>query len=232
MFPVDEIGKIADVGPSGRHLNTCANMSSMPGEKAWRSIYENKSGMITSIQIEPYTYVMPKRGEEKRANMYWSKRSSLLIPERIQPDVSRATAIHSSEPTMGASWTGIRARGENPDTWTKAMAVYLNSTLGIISILGVRIPKKLLYPYYSMKENKKRIPVPILADDQARALADAYDKVATKKLGRWREDEDPVRMEIDSIVGGILGQDAADITRMRFELSREPMVTKQRYGLQ
>ena len=232
LFPADEIGKIADVGPSGRHLNTCASMSDMPGEGAWRSIYQNKSSMITSIQIEPYTYVVPKHGQKKRANMYWSKRSSLLIPERIQTDVSRATAIHSSEPTMGASWTGIRARGENPDVWTKAMAVYLNSTLGIISILGVRIPKKLLYPYYSMKENKKRIPVPVLTADHARALADAYEKVATKKLGRWREDDDPVRMEVDSIVGNILEQDSTDIKRMRFELSREPMVTKQRYVLQ
>ena len=231
MFPVAEIGKIADVGPSGRHINACVKMSDIPGNDAWRSIYENKSGMITSIQIEPYTYVVPKQGKEKRARMYWSKRSSLLIPERIQPNLATALAIHSSEPTVGASWTGVRARGPNPDTQTKAMAVYLNSTMGIISMLGVRIPKKLLYPYYSMKENKKRIPMPKLTDDQARAMSTIFDKVAMKKLGRWREDGDPVRMEIDCFVGNVLGQDAEDIRRMRLELSREPMVTGKRYEM-
>ena len=37
--------------------------------------------------------------------------------------------------------------------WPKAMVVYLNSTLGIVSILGARIPNVLSYAKFSLEEN-------------------------------------------------------------------------------
>ena len=240
MFNTKRLGDIADVGPNGRTITMYMKRSDAPGRYCWESIYGNETGRITSMRAEPYTYVKPKCGKTKEARRFWSRRATLLLPERIQPNITRAAAINSTIPTVGTSWTGVRPRGNESllnervggwtEAWPKAMAVYLNSTPGIIALLGVRIPRKLMYPTYSLEENQRRIPVPHLTQAQVVSMATAYDRLAGRKLGLWRDHADKVRTQLDGVVCKTLGLDAEDVARMRRELSREPMVTGRQYG--
>ncbi len=232
LFPIAHLGDVADVGPNGRTITMYMKQSSLPGKYGWRSIYGNETDRITSIQVEPYTYVIPKPDKIRAAKQFWSKRARLLLPERIQPNIVRAAVINSTQPTVGTSWTGVRPRGTDKEMWSKAMSVYLNSTLGIISLLGVRIPRKLMYPRYSLEENQRRIPVPkVLTKTKMRLLCRTYDVTATEVIGQWDDHGDPVRTRLDCAVGTVLKLDEDDVRRMRFELSREPMVTGKRYIL-
>ena len=110
------------------------------------------------------------------------------------------------------------------------MATYLNSTLGIVSILGVRIPNVLSYPKFSLEENQRRIPVPDLTYKQVSRLAVAYDRLSGLTLGRWSEHADKARTALDDAVCRTLELNAEVVATTRFELSREPMVTGKRYN--
>lgn len=242
MFKVVEIGKVADVGPNGRTITMYMNRSDTPGKHGWASIWGNETGRIQSMQIEPYTYVVPKANKKKEADRFWTNRATLLLPERIRLNLVHVTTICSTIPTVGTSWTGVRPHTSDAwsdkrrklwyGSWPKAMAVYLNSTPGIIALLGVRIPKQLSYPNYSLEENQRRIPVPRLTCQQVSKLAVVYDQLCTAQLGLWRNSSDKTRIALDKAICETLGLDEEVVDRMRHELSREPMVTGRRYGEQ
>lgn len=229
IFKVAHLKNLASVSPSGRHLSMYVECSATPGKYGWRSLYNNKTDKIKSIQADPYTYIIPKEGKLKKAEEYWASRSILLVPIFLQPNLTRPSAVISSIPTIGSSWTSVRPlESTNSKRWSLAMATYFNSTIGIVSLLGVRIPKKPLFPRFSV-ENHARIPVPRLSPKQIDNLADAYKKHARKKIGRWCESNDPIRSSIDTVVASTLSIDIEYVDNVRFELSREPMCTGKRY---
>ena len=229
LFKVTHLKNIASVSPSGRHLSMYVNCSDVPGKYGWRSLYKNITSMIKSIEVKPYTYIVPKEGKIKNAEKYWANRSTLLVPIFLQPNLARPTAVISSIPTIGVSWTSVTPHDStHGKRWSLAMAMYFNSTIGIVSLLGVRIPKKPLFPRFSV-ENHAKIPVPILSAKQINDLADAYKNHATEKIGLWCESDDPVRSSIDATISSSLGVDIEYVNTMRFELSREPMCTGKSY---
>lgn len=234
LLQVVELGKIADVGPNGRTITMYMNRSETPGRYGWASIYGNETGRIRSMQVEPYTYVTPKHDKIKEAERFWEQRSTLLLPERIRLNLARVSAIYSTIPTIGASWTGVIQHIQEMWSathrvwWNKAMAAYLNSTVGMVALLGVRIPKDLTYPTYSLDENQRRIPVPDFTQTQASQLAAVYDRLCNNTLGLLRDSSDKTRIALDDTVCKTLGIEGVD--RIRYELSREPMITGKRYG--
>ena len=233
LFKVKKLGDVADVGPNGRTLVMYMQKSNVPGKEGWRSIFENKSNKIQSIQNKPYTFVIPKKGKISEANNFWSNRATLLLPERIRLNLAHVSAIKSTMPTVGTSWTGVRplaSTAKNTEKWSKAMALYLNSTLGWIAILGIKIPNVLSYPRFSLDDSQRIIPVPILNNLQIDELAQIFDKYATKVIGLLRDPDDSVRVHFDSKLCDILKIDLELVTRVREDLSREPMCTNNQYS--
>ena len=106
--------------------------------------------------------------------------------------------------------------------WCKSMTAYFNSSLGIVSMLGVRIPRKPLYPRFSV-ENHASIPVPNMDEKAMDILAHAYDNNAVKRIGEWKCRDDPVRKVLDVAVSKALGVDVKVTSEVRTHLSREPM---------
>ena len=216
--------------------------SDVPGKKGWRSIYGNETGRIQSMSVSPYTYVVPKPDKIKEAERFWKQRATLLLPERIRVNLARVTAINSTIPTVGTSWTGARPHAQESwpakqrarllAAWPKAMVAYLNSTLGIVSILGARIPNVLSYTRFSLEENQRRIRVPDLTHRQILSLATVFDKMSGNTLGLWRDHANKARVALDKAVCETMNLDVEDVDRMRHELSREPMVTDRRYNEQ
>lgn len=229
LFKATHLKNIASISPSGRHLSMYAECSDVSGKYGWRSLYNNKTSILKSMEVSPYTYIVPKKGKLKKAEEYWASRSILLVPIFVQPNLARPTAVISTVPTIGVSWTSVRPyESSRKKEWSLAMAMYFNSTIGIVSLLGVRIPKKPLFPRFSV-ENHAKIPIPILSPKQIDDLAGAYKNFAMKKIGLWRESDDPIRSGIDAVVSSSLKINIEYVNNMRFELSREPMCTGERY---
>ena len=228
LFDTVTLLKMAYVEPSGRHLNMYVNNSgNLPRSGDWGSIYEHRTKEITSMENHPYTVIVPKDSKRARAEEYWAARTHLLIPITVQPNITHVAAIYSPTKTLGQAWQSIRPRlimsnTEKEKMWCKSMTAYFNSSLGIVSMLGVRIPRKPLYPRFSV-ENHASIPVPNMDEKAMDILAHAYDNNAVKRIGEWKCRDDPVRKVLDVAVSKALGVDVKVTSEVRTHLSREPM---------
>lgn len=232
IFEMKKLGDIADVSPNGRTLSMYCKKSDVPGSYNWRSIYGHETKHIISLQADPYTYILPKKGKLKEAKKFWSKRATLLLPETLQPNITHVSALNSSLPTVGVSWTPVRPypnTTENHTKWSKAITAYLNSTVGIISILGIRIPRKPLYPRFSINGCQDSIPVPSFLETDISTLSDIFDDVAKIETRKWSDPNDPIRIKLDKSLSKIIKLDYPLVEKMRFELSQEPMCTGKRY---
>lgn len=232
IFETKKLGDIADISPNGRTLSMYCKKSHVPGSYNWRSIYGHQTKHIISLQADPYTYILPKKGKLKEAKNFWSKRATLLLPETLQPNITHVSALNSSLPTVGMSWTPVRPypnTTENPTKWSKAITAYLNSTVGIISMLGIRIPRKPLYPRFSITGCQDSIPIPSFSEPDIGMLSDIFDDVAKTETRKWSDPNDPIRIKLDKSLSKIIKNDYPLVEKIRFELSQEPMCTGKRH---
>lgn len=218
-----------------------SNSESRPADHpAWPTKWTHKTSETETMHAVPNSYLvrnMPttKKYTEKQwkkiADTAWSRRGLLHITEKVQLDLVRVFAITNDSGFIGSAWHSLTPKpemGHDVHAWSKAMTVYLNSTLGVIAMLGVRTFKKLPYPRWGV-ENVRSIPVPTLDAKQVAVLAASYDKLADQKLGLLRQPTN-ARGELDRAVGKALGVSINLIAAARLELSNEPMITARQYG--
>jgi len=235
LFEAARLGDVADVR-CGRDVRGCFDTSRTPDRDARASVYGHDTSRVVSIESRPYAYLVPKQGMGERAKKVWSRASHLLFPEKLRLNLAHVTAVCSPDETVGTSWYNVRPRAAAAAEgaagrlrWSKAMAVFLNSTPGIVAVLGVRIPTVLSRPRFS-NAGARDTPVPRLSAKQEKTLAGAYDRYAARPIGLLAEQDDPVRRGIDDAISRLLGIPGDTIERMRRELAREPMCTGRRYG--
>ena len=232
---------IAHVGPNGRLTSMFFQFSREPSTGSVPTVYEHNSPnqramkrnspIIQSMRVQADGYLTVKPGKEGDANRFWRQRGRLLIPERLGLSLIRAAAICPDFATIGSAWTPVRFKREGDDQHAreKAMCVYFNSSVGRVALLGARIFWTLCYVKWSLA-NQRAIRVPDFDAEQANALATVYDEVRDETLGAWREPNCPVHTALDDAVARALECPAEDITLLRHELAKEPMITGRRYG--
>ena len=134
------------------------------------------------------------------------------------------------ERTVGSIWTPCRPHDASI---AKALCLYLNSTLGLLSLLGERDNRVPSYPAFSM-DTLRALCVPNFTELESVErdfLTNWFDQVSKEPLMSLpRMDEDPVRRQIDDAVSKALGIDPDWVARIRRELAREPSVTNARYA--
>lgn len=115
-----------------------------------------------------------------------------------------------------------------PEDIAKALCLYLNSTPGLLSLLGERDNRKPSYPSFSL-DTLRSAPVPdltALAEPELEMLSGRFDWLQHEPLQPFPlMADDPVRAQIDDAVIQALALDAEWIAAIRRELSREPSVT-------
>ncbi len=164
---------------------------------------------------------------KSKAQDAWNEAGLLHVTERVQLDLARVFAIRTDSKSVGSAWHSLTPKSGDPVLWSKAMVVYLNSTLGAIAMLGSRTFKKLPYPRWGV-DNIRQIPVPILNAKITKTLAATYDKYADQDIGLFMRPTS-VRGALDEAVGRALGVSGDLISYTRLELSKEPMITGKRY---
>ena len=139
--------------------------------------------------------------------------------------LARVAAVMLPEPAVGSIWTPCRP---HDPSISKALWLYLNSTPGLLSLLGARDNRKPSYPSFSL-DTLRSLPVPNFAvlGVASRDLLDSwFDWLENETLLPFPQmHEDPVRRQIDEAVTLALGLDADWVATMRRELAREPSVT-------
>ena len=107
----------------------------------------------------------------------------------------------------------------------------MNSTPGILSLLGGRDNRVPSYPSFSL-DTLRSLPVPNFVDLEStrrKSLSSWFDWLRYDKLSPFpRMHEDWVRQQIDEAVINALGLDSEWIASVRRELAREPSVMDRR----
>ena len=232
LFPVVALGDIANVGPAGQRIRDVFTKRTAADAAGRRALWHNDTARTQTLRARPDTYIRAKPNKRSRqlADRYWEQRSNLLLCAKPRLNKCRVVAVWLEETTLGSLWVPVRPlvgddlHPHDPTQWAKALAVWWNSTLGVISIIAAASPKTLSRPDLSL-DAMRSLPVPLTTSEQSKALASVFDRHADEPLNPLSVAETcPARADIDQAVADILGWTGEDIARARRELAREPSV--------
>ena len=223
--PTVPLGQLAKIGPAGQRIRDAYTNSSMPTASGRRALWYHKTDTTQSMMAQTDVYIEPKESKRHLADSYWSQRSQMLLPHRLRLNLARVIAVTLPEPALGSIWTPCRPHDA---AMSKALCLYLNSTPGLLSLLGARDNRVPAYPSFSL-DTLRSLPVPNFAelgDAERDLLGGWFDRLANQTLLSLPQiHEDPVRRQIDDAVGPALGLDSEWVATLRRELAWEPSVT-------
>ena len=235
LYPSTALGNIADIGPAGQRIRDAFTKSSMPDAQGRVSLWHHDTEITQSMAAKPDTHITAKPEKVHLAESYWQERSTLLLPMRARLNTVRMLGVRLNAPAVGSAWTPCRIAiaGMDGQTLEKALCVYLNSSIGVLALLGNRSNKVPSYPRFSIDDLRKLI-VPNFAaigESAVAGLAAAYDALAERTLLPLpRMDGCPVRLALDDAVCAAPGLDGERVATIRRNLAAEPSVTGKRYA--
>ena len=226
--PTVPLSDLADVGPAGQRIRDAYTRSDMPTESGRRALWYHKTDITQSMRAETDVYIEPKSSRRHLADKYWEQRGPMLLPTQLRLNLARVAAVMLPESAVGSRWTPCHPH--DPDI-ARALCLYLNSTLGLLSMLGARDNRVPSYPSLSL-DTLRSVPVPdfaALAETEREMLSGWFDWLQYETLQPFPlMADDPVRAQIDGAVVQALALDAEWIADIRRHLPREPSVTNRR----
>lgn len=226
------LGAVSEIGPSGRRIRDSYRKSDIPTASGRRALWHHKTDTLRTMRASEDMFIEPKSDKADLAEKYWSERSRLLVPGQLRLPLTQVAAVVVDRRTVGSRWSPCRPHDRKPQT-AYALAAYLNSSLGLLALLGSRDNKSPSYPAFSL-DTLRSVPVPDFMHygDRARdALSNTFDNLKNEVLLPLPEmDQDPVRRELDDAVTDALDLDPEWVTGIRRALSEEPSITGKRFG--
>ena len=235
LFPSISLGRISEIGPEGRRIRDAFRRSNMPDEQERVALWHHDTERIQAMFTTWDTHLSAKPAKTHLAKKYWGQRSTMLLPHRIRLNTVRIFGVTLDVPAVGSAWTPCRLASSKIDVeiLEKALCVYLNSSPGILALLGDRSNKAPSYPQFSL-DDLRRLIVPnfsAIGKDATASLAATYDKYASDVLLPLPQiDHCPVRRGLDDAVLEALDLDGEMVATIRRSLAAEPSVTGQRYS--
>ena len=235
LFSSIALGSIADIGPAGQRIRDAFTRSSMPDKEGRVALWQHDTSVTQSMAAKPDSHIIAKPPKAHLAERYWNQRGRVLLPTHLFFQTVRATCVRLDTLGLGSLWVPCRIDkpSEEAVAWEKSLCVYLNSSIGLLSIMGNRTNKKPTYPNLSLDDMRKLV-VPdfnALGDATVAQLAAAYDAHAADILLPLPQmDADPARRALDDAVVSALGLDGETVAAVRRSLAMEPSVTGRRYG--
>ncbi len=228
--PTVLLKQLAAVGPAGQRIRDAYTNSEMPTASGRRALWHHKTEITQSMAAETDVYIEPKAKLRHLADKYWGQRGNLLLPTQLRLNLAKVAAVMLPERTVGSRWVPCHP---NDPGIAKALCLYLNSTPGLLSLLGQRDNRAPSYPSFSL-DTLRSVPVPdftALGESELESLTSWFDRLQHDTLQPFPlMADDPVRAQMDAAVVQALALDAEWVANVRRELSREPSVTDKRVG--
>ena len=230
---VSEIGMtrlrdLGDLGPDRRDVYDGFTVG--PSATSYPAFWGHEADSVRSIGLRPNAYLTPRMTAQsgrhlRNVAVLWPRAGRFMLGERLWLKTQRVVAVRLSEPALSNVWWPLSVRDLSEEA-EKALALWMNSTLGLLGLLSSRVPTR--GPWVQFKkpilEDLLVLDVRRLTDTQLHDLASAYDSLANSEMlplptmGR-----DPVRALIDDRLGGTLGIPSLSVLRQA--LGREPIVS-------
>ena len=234
LFRSTPLGEVAKVGPAGQRIREAYRKTSMPDAQGRMALWQHDTNVTQTISVRPDTQIAAKPQYAHRADRYWEQRSRILLPTHLNLPTVRATTVRLDTPVVGSLWVpcNIDVPSHLIAEREKALCVFLNSSIGILSLLGDRTNKKPTYPNLSIDDLRK-LTVPdftAIGKSAIQTLATAYDSLADCTLLPLSQlDSCDTRLALDAAICSTLEIDPETVHTIRRSLAAEPSVTGKRY---
>lgn len=203
------------------------------GTTHYPAFWCHKAAMVNALRQRPNQWLLartrPAKGRPARdANHLWQKAGKVLLAERLWLKTVRAVSVHMTEKVLSNVWWSFvfhEQKDAKISDAEKALVLWLNSTLGIMILLGQREETRGAWVDF---KKPSLLSMPVLdpwnlPPAGLSKLAAAYDEVADSSLLTLAEiDCDTTRRAIDESLGQVLG--LPDLSILRDLLAREPIV--------
>jgi hypothetical protein len=203
------------------------------GTTHYPTFWCHEAAMVNTLRQRPNQWLQarsrPAEGRPRRdANHLWQKAGKVLLAERLWLKTVRAVSVHMTEKVLSNVWWSFVFRQQKDAKISdaeKALVLWLNSTLGIMILLGQREETRGAWVDF---KKPSLLSMPVLdvwsvPSGNLSKLAEAYDQVADNSLLTLAEmDCDTTRRAIDESLGEVLG--LPDLSILRDLLAREPIV--------
>ena len=226
LCPLDELGK---VGPDRRDVWDAFERTE--SVTAYRMVENHDTEQRKQITTEPDKYlaplVEPRPGRHLRqAAQLWQQSSRLLVAERLWLATTRVVAMYCKERVLSNVWWTFKTADPALE---KPLAVWLNSSLGILTRLAQRTSTR--GGWVAMKKvDLEELPIldlRALSARQMRDLSTLFDTLAEAEFQRLPAMAYcPARQALDEGIADILG--LPDLSKLRELLATEPVVSNRR----
>jgi hypothetical protein len=232
-IPLVRLKSIADIGPDRRDIADGFNVAKH--ETEYPAFFGHDTAATRTMAQKPNRYLSAlarrKKGRPLRdANLLWSRSGRLLVAERLWLITTRLVAVRLSEPVLSNTWWPVATYADGIDSrkLDKALALWFNSTLGLISIISSRVDTR--GAWIELKkptlEGLKVLDPRQLSTDALKELCDVYDEVAKEEitaLPSLRDDQ--IRSKIDKAVASACGIEHS-LETLRTMLGAEPIIAE------
>ena len=223
---LDALGK---VGPDRRRLvdgfDRTSSVTSYPLVEGHDT--EQRKSITCSPDSYLSTLTVPKGGQKPGYGEHlWRQAARLLVAERVRLNTVRTVAMRVDTRVLSNVWWPVSVEDEPVE---KALALWLNSSLGLLTIMSERTSTE--GSWVAMKKaDLEKLPVldtRRLTKSQLRRLSQLFDEMAEAEFERLPGMADcPARRRLDDGVSEILG--LPDLSNLRRLLASEPVVSNER----
>ena len=227
--PLCQLGSIGVLGPDRRDILDGFEQTNTI--TAYPMVLGNDTEKRKRLTVEPDKYLAPlaepRPGRRlKQADQLWQGAARLLVAERLRLDTARVVAMRSEKRVLSNVWWEVQVEDA---TTEKALAVWLNSSLGLLTIAAQRTTTE--GGWVAMKKAElKELPVldpRCLSASQLQALSRHFDSLTTAEFERLPGMAHcPTRRALDDGLTQIL--DLPDLSTLRHLLASEPVISNRR----
>ena len=223
------LGELGQVGPDRRRL--VDGFCRTHPVTAYPLVAGHNTEQRKSLTCSPNAYLSPltrPRGGQRPGygDHPWQQSSHLLVAERLWLETTRVVAMWSEDRVLSKVWWPVRVEDHATE---KALAVWMNSSLGLLTILAQRTSTR--GGWVAIKKADLEV-LPVLdtrslSSGQLRGLSDLFDDMAEGEFDRLpRMAYCPARRSLDEGISRILG--LPDLGTLRALLASEPVVSNRR----
>ena len=213
-----------DIYQAGRRVSEFCEEASVNDEDCFALLHSKGADGQTKITAVPDRYYKPQDPNSEKClqgvNNLKARAGHLLITDGQRTATARLTAVASDSRFVGVGWMPVT--GFSP-VESKAIAVFLNSTIGRIRIMS-NASRTVEFPMYRPATYAK-VRIPNIKDVRIRdVLANCWEHTKEMHVPQFRDGECEVRRLWDEAVAEAMGWDADELARLRNLLNDEPHV--------
>jgi hypothetical protein len=228
-IPLCQLDQFAQIGPDRRRLvdgfNRTKSVTSYPMVEGHDTERRRSMSCTPDAYLSPL--VKPRGGQKPGYGEHlWRQSSRLLVAERLWLATTRVVAMCASDRVLSNVWWPVSTEDQ---AFEKPLAVWLNSSLGLLSLLGHRTSTR--GSWVAMKkEDLEELPVldlRALSAAQLQDMSELFDELARAGIERLPAmARCPARQALGTGIADILA--LPGLTKLREMMASEPVVSNRR----